>query len=232
MEISLCILTHNNPHGVYRLVDSIKAFRGFDVCVVIGDNSSDVRDMALNSKLADVYLPVENKELWLDGFGAVKQKLAVAAPTSWIMVGDSDETWQQLLPDVDDAVGVSKTWMANDTDIVYHGRVFDKQRFRLIGIIHEELYNRRTRANWGTVVGRESFAHIEHHVSEQDPLYIERKKALYDNLVYRAYTQPEAHRGVSQWWITEYMPRRIAEGFTPMSFEEWQEKYAPVGGGV
>lgn len=227
-DVSLCILACNRPEGVQRLVESVRAFDDFRVEVVIGDNSTQALAQREHAEIADVWFHVSDRELWFDGFGVCKTKIIQAAANDLVLVGDADEQWRQTEHSAPLARSswIARTGLLSKGAVAKeHGRVFNRKVWRLLGMIHEEPYNRRSRANWGAVAPPEHFALIEHDTRAPSPSYLARKAALYDNLIYRIAQDPDMSPGTNRWWVEEYLPSRIAEGFEPMSFEQWSEEY-------
>jgi hypothetical protein len=235
VPVSLCVLTHDNADGLYRLIDSVKAFQGLEVEVIIGDNSSDPREQAIIRAVADEYFCVTDLDLWEDGFGPTKQKVVNMAHTEWAVVADPDEIWNPIaqptgwahLTLLGGSSGVFRTAMPEENGhgkrYTYHGRVFRRKDYRIIGLIHEEVFSKRDRKSWNEVAPVQPFCAIDHRPDECSEVYLRRKRNLYDQLILRAGNQRDAHSGTSRWWFETYLPRRIAEGLRPMTFEEWQE---------
>ena len=90
-------------------------------------------------------------------------------------------------------------------------------------MIHEELHSRKDRQNWSVIASMKPFANIRHHNGERGAGYMKRKEVLYDNLLHRARLNPELSMGTRNWWLREYWPNRLAEGWEPTSFEEWSK---------
>lgn len=221
-KASLCILACGCLEGVQALIDSARALGDFEVEVVIGDNSPSIETCRLLRGLANVWFLVTDRELWFEGFGAVKQKIVNAASNPWCILGDPDEIW---FPEhIRFTGGVQRTVMGD----ISHGRVFDRRQYRLMGMIHEELYRRTDRRNWSyEAMAVKPFARIEHRPEGQPLWYQARKKALYENLLYRISSHPEMSPGTASYWWTTYWPKFLAENedFAPTSFEEWSSRY-------
>jgi hypothetical protein len=230
MRVSLCILACSQLEGVRRLILAMRKFPGLDVQVVIGDNSPDENDQRALRSMADTWLRVYDEELWYDGFGVVKQQIAAAAENDIIFIGDPDEVWEpaknteELLKSEFSVLRTQLCDCDGEPTGAFHGRVFDRRKLRLIGAIHEELYHRKSRKNWGELAPKFPVAKIRHLDRESPWWYRARKQVLYDNLLHRIYTEEMPRAGVSPWWWQTHWPERLeAGGFEPTSFEGWKE---------
>jgi hypothetical protein len=231
-EVSLCILACNQVKGYVKLTESVRAFDGLDVEIVVGDNSTDETARAFFRKHADAYIRISDRELWYEGFGAVKTKVANAGTRDLVIIGDPDEVWSPigdnhlrlLRPIVaGTAPPICRTALVeNGICVASHGRVFDRRHFRLLGMIHEEAYSKRKRMNWSVASGEIPFAEVKHDQSEHSSEYMRRKGVLYDNLLHRAYLAPDSSWGTRSWWWREYWPSVLEKGeFEPTAFEDW-----------
>lgn len=221
MQLSICILAHNQPLGVGRLLRSI----GGELEVVIGDNSSEEECTSVLRGLSHVYRRVEDEELWRDGFGPTKQTLIDLASNDFVLIADTDEEWGVHFGAADllHAGSLMRTRMLVEDAWVEHGRVFDRRSYRLLGLVHEAPYDRWSRKHWSECPFDGYFATITHHDSSTGEAYRKRKTSLYDNLIYRAYTRPELRTGIDRWWFDVHMKRLLQTGWMPSSYEEWKE---------
>ena len=222
---SLCILTCNQVEGTERLIDSIRATKDLEVEVVIGDNSYDNEAAVKIGDLADTCFKVHDTELWTDGFGPTKQRIVQQARHPLVIIGDPDESWAIDTTDMlDDPVGVWRTRLEHEGKWVEHGRVFNSRAFRLLGLIHESPFHRRTRAHWSRMAPTQHFATITHHDDPGREEYCARKQTLYDNLLYRAHENKALRYGIDNWWFEVYMPGLLDIGWTPSTLQQWQEE--------
>jgi hypothetical protein len=243
MKVSLCILACGQGERILRLTESLHEFEGLEVEIVIGDNSPLPEQQEFNRRISDVWLPITDRELWFDGFGACKQKIVVAATQPWVLIADPDEQWHPIAKDggkwahselvaMEQAGGcprVFRTALVEGGRVVAeHGRVYHRRDFRLMGMIHEELYSRRARQNWSLAAPMQPFAQVEHFNGDMGEAYMARKGVLYDNILDRITKDPSISTGTRVYWHREYWPSRLAEGFTPTSFEEWTTEYGGV----
>jgi len=238
MDVSLCILTCGQLVSTRELIESVRAFEGLDVEVVIGDNTRKAEDRQAFSELADTYFPVTDEELWFDGFGPTKQRVVNAASNRWVVIADPGEVWSDVpgggleLLESDESP-VYKTLLyasdassSNPDEGVQHSRVFDRKRVRLVGLIHEEAYLKRTFKHWSTVAKDQHFARISHSNFDGDSAYHARKNALYENLLHRIHVHPELRTGTNSGWYERSWPERLKQGWDgEMTFEQWQKRF-------
>jgi hypothetical protein len=229
MKVSLCILACNNSAGVKKLVSSVKSFSNLDVEVVVGDNSTIKEESETLKLLSDLYLRVEDHDLWFEGFAACKTKIIWYSSNNVVLIGDPDEVWGETLYSrlIESNNPILRTWLIHSDEIdtgnvVSHGRVFDKKKAKLLGRIHEEPYLRKGMKHWSEVAPSKPFAIIKHS-PRIDEDYLSRKNVLYDNIIHRAYLNHNQRHGINEWWFNVYWPRRLKEGFIPTTFEEWRE---------
>lgn len=229
-SVSLCILTCNQVAETQRLIESIRVFEGLDVEVVIGDNSTRPEARAAFKTIADTYLEIPDERLWYEGFGPCRQKIVNAASNPWVVNADPDEVWSQvgdpvrlLTQAVQWNYVVLRALMDAQMPPSIHPRIFDRRAVRWLGMIHEEPYHRRSMASWLGLSLKIPFATIDHcHREETAPAYAAAKRTLYENLLHRAYENPELRHGTNAWWFSEYWPAALARGFVPATFKEWQ----------
>lgn len=250
MELALCILARGRPEVAAQLIERLRTFKQLEVEVVVGDNSPEKKDREDFVALSDTYLRVEDRDLWYEGFGFVKQQLVKAAGTDWVAIGDLGEVWHEndaTWMEGDGIVGsierhpdvpcwrcmygepsLARMFVAGDAPIaVFEGdlcRVFNRKRMQLLGMIHEEPFEKRTARNWSAFARQHGpVAVIEHHQPSASEPYSKRKFALYDHLLDTIYHQPALRTGTNAWWWTTHWPRRLeTTGYEPMSFQEWE----------
>ena len=99
--ISLCILARDAVH-LKDLVNMVKRNCKCDVEVCIGDNSAMPVFTEHYKELADVYVRIEDKELWRMGIPWGHNRVASMANTNKILYLDSDEYPVWIAPDIED----------------------------------------------------------------------------------------------------------------------------------
>lgn len=232
MDLSLCVLARGRPDLLELLITDVAAFLpGRDMLeVCVADNSASRDDRAAFRLAADSYVQVTDRELWYEGFAAAKNRATRLAENAWVVVADLGERWQAnaAFPLIE---AVEKHGVACPCFAVCiggetvcgsgHGRVFDRTRMRLLGLIHEEPYEKRTAVRWAAHATKHPFvAFVE---EPEASISKARKEALYDHLLDLATREPSLRTGTARYWLDEYWPKRVASGVRVLSFDEWQE---------
>ena len=230
MDLSLCVLARGRPDLLKALVDSLRGFVDIDLEVVVADNSPGAGDQIRFRELADAYTLLSDEDLGYEGFGYAKSCAVGLASAQWVAIGDLGEQWFPN-PEFPMAEAIRKhgdthpCMRVTREQEVGHGRVFDKQRMRLLGPIHEELFEKRTQTMWAAYARKlPPVAFVAH---EESGVLLARKEALYDHLLDMIEESPAKRTGTNTYWLREYWPKRKAElasrGERVLTFAEWQK---------
>jgi len=246
MDMSLCILARDQPEAAKKLIESVKTISGLGIEVVVGENCPDEVDACHYRDMADICIPITDRMLWEQGFGKVKQHIVDQATHRWVIIGDVGEVWHEnkiSLPGfikhikehpespcfrcvvasdyLIDAVlsgDHSPSILAGD-DV---GRVFDRKKMEVRGIIHESPHQRYNGLIWANYARAfEPIVFIEHNYGHGSEEYKERKQALYHHLIHEAVIDPSRRHGVDPYWWTTYW-EKIQSRYEPMSFQDWR----------
>lgn len=104
--ISFCTLARDTPN-LEILIEMVKKNCACDVEICIGDNSSFPEYRRLYKYLADVYVPIEDKELFRMGIPWGHNRVAAMANTYKILYLDSDEYPVWIAPDIEDQLDLN-----------------------------------------------------------------------------------------------------------------------------
>lgn len=221
MKYSLCVLARNRVELLGPLVESVQ--RSVDAELVIADNSSEPDAQEHYRCAADVYVQCPDEVLWYDGFSAALNLAYKAASYDWIIRGDLGEVWRAIsVPSYEvPAWGITTTMGSKAGQ--RHGRVFDRRKMRQLGLIHEELYEKRTGKAWHQLAKR-SVAVVDNYDGRCGAEYEARKWVLYCHLMNEIYTKPELRAGTNSWWWTTYWPEQLEKGTAEVkTFAQWKE---------
>jgi hypothetical protein len=210
MRLSICVLTRNRTWLLAPLLEGIRSFTGLETELVIADNSSEPDARAFYEEAADIYRIVPDEVLWYDGFGAAKGMAFRAARTDWCAIVDLGEVWREN-PDAPLAAMIGRhpevpVWSVSDprTGQAW-GRIADRTRARLLGLIHEEFYLKGSLENWGALaLQHEPVAWVSNTAYDDgaDPYWL-RKRVLYGHLLSMAREYTELRVGTNQAWFAD-----------------------------
>ena len=99
--ISFCTLARDTPN-LDVLVNMVKKNCQCEVEICIGDNSTKPEFTEQYKELADVYVRIEDKELFRMGIPWGHNRVAAMANTNKILYLDSDEYPIWIAPDIED----------------------------------------------------------------------------------------------------------------------------------
>jgi len=229
VAISLCVLVRNRPELLYELQQNFcEKFADLEVELVVVDNSSTQEYRNHFEQLADLYTTVTDEDLWCEGFSFAKNKAIRLASNDWVVVADMGEVWQDntsfrlahAIGQYGETTPCFRVQIsAGGPDL---GRVFNRKRMRLMGMVHEAPFQRRTSTIWSVSARRHSpVAMLQHH-SGGDAKYQQRKQALYDHLLDTIYRDPSRRPGTDPYWFLTHWPQRLEEGVELFTFNQWR----------
>lgn len=248
LDMSLCVLTHNHVPETLALIESIRRFRDVKLEICIADQQSAPANRQLFKDTADKFAEVSDREIWDLGMAYAKNKAIDCATNDWIIIGDPGEVWHEnFIGWPDGLVGAIQKHghdflafriMRGDPEIIRaiasgkasqsavnddNARVFMNSFMELVGYTHDAPRRRHTGQPWSHWARKgPCIAWVEHALElYHDPIYVQRKTALYHHLLHKIVENPSLRMGTDLYWYTTYWGS-IKSTFKDISFEDWQ----------
>lgn len=207
---SFIMLLFNEEEHIAKCLESIK---DYSLEIVVGNNQCTdntiviVKDFCKIHEIPLKLIDIALQDLYENGFAWAKNQLIEACDGNIIHVIDGDE--ELIFPSSfnieRDCYSITTRTFKNIGDNIIkqdiffeepHKRIFKKDSgIRYVGIIHEVLLIK------GEEVNFENSSVIHKHYTEFKRNNKPRIRLLYSALLYKAYTNLELRRGISDYWF-------------------------------